>query len=75
MIAVRLPGVQVPRKKPGPKPQPSGRLEVKIELMVAPDWKERVERAAQAVGLTMSGYIRLAVSERMARDPVQPPKE
>jgi hypothetical protein len=39
----------------------------KIELRAPADWVAKVEHAAAALGLSVSAYVRLAVSERMER--------
>ena len=41
---------------------------VRIPLDVRPPVKEQIKRAADAAGMTVGAYIKLAVSEKMARD-------
>ena len=41
---------------------------VRIPLDVRPPVKEHIKRAADAAGMTVGAYIKLAVSEKMARD-------
>src|SRR4051812_5966295 len=53
------------RKTEKPSPDPNfGR----IELQAPPEWIDELDRAAAAVGLSRSAYIRLACNERMADD-------
>lgn len=40
----------------------------RIELRALPEWVQRVTTAASRYGLSVSAYIRLAVTERMEQD-------
>jgi len=40
----------------------------RIDLRADPEWVVRVEAMARRFGLSLSAYIRLAVSERVERD-------
>jgi hypothetical protein len=60
------------RKRPNPRRD-------LIQLRADPAWIDRVNAAAEALGLSLSAYIRLAVNERMnrtaAEQPPQPPPQ
>lgn len=43
----------------------------RLYIRVDPDWLEKVKAAAEALGLDLSAYVVLAVSERMRKDQVQ----
>jgi hypothetical protein len=45
----------------------------RIDLRADPDWVARVAAAAERFGLSVSAYIRLAVTERMERDEASQP--
>ncbi len=42
--------------------------QARINLMAEEGWVRRVERAARAMGLSLSAYIRVACNEKMKRD-------
>jgi hypothetical protein len=64
-MSVTLTGPSVAKKKV----KPSGRIELRAEL----EWIARVERQAERFGVGLSGYIRLAVAERLERDEATDP--
>jgi len=46
-----------------------------IQIRAEPEWIDRVNAAAEALGLSISAYIRLAVNERLQRTAAeQPPR-
>jgi len=46
-----------------------------IQFRAEPEWIDRVNAAAEALGLSLSAYIRLAVNERLLRTAAeQPPR-
>jgi hypothetical protein len=49
---------------------PRGRIEFQAPL----EWIDRVERQATRLGLNISTYIRLAVTERLERDEAAEPE-
>ena len=55
-------------KTPHHEPANRGR----VDLRADPEWLTRVEDHAARLGLNVSAYIRLAVSERMQRDDSEP---
>ncbi len=57
------PRLDVADRKPGKNP-PRDRIDLRAE----PEWIARVAAAAERFGLSVSAYIRLAVSERLERD-------
>ncbi len=60
-----LPRVAKPRPKPDQEPEPPiGR----IELQADPKWIAKLDKAAAALGLSRSAYIRLACNRLMASD-------
>jgi hypothetical protein len=75
MVAMAASGISgmAPRRR-GPDSGPRDRIDLRAE----PEWISRVEAAARRFGISLSAYIRLAVSERMERDaasqPPLPPK-
>jgi hypothetical protein len=57
----------VAKRQSRPRQEPPDTRD-RIDLRVTPAFRERAERIAESLGLSLSAYIRLAVSERMARD-------
>jgi hypothetical protein len=43
-------------------------MTARVDLRADPDWLAQVEEAGRRLGLGISAYIRLATSERLARD-------
>lgn len=63
---------RVARKRP-PRPPQQAEHDAdppfdRIELQAPLGWAEEVDKAAAALGLSRSAYIRLAVNERMTAD-------
>ena len=70
MTSGLLPERVVPKRKQDPPQKP---IQVdppfgRIELQAPADWIEELDRAAAAVGLSRSAYIRLACNRLMAED-------
>lgn len=63
-----LPGLERPlaRKKPDPPPTPEGRD--RIDLRADPALIVRIQRQATRHGLSISAYIRLAVTRLLEHD-------
>jgi hypothetical protein len=49
-------------------------MTARIDMRAEPEWVAAVEEAGRRLGLNVSAYIRLATSERLARDGLTPPK-
>lgn len=47
----------------------------RVDLRAEPEWIARVAAAAERFGLSLSAYIRLAVSERLERDEAGQPRK
>jgi hypothetical protein len=62
----------VPKKK-----KPSAVPRDRIDLRGDPEWIRRADFAARSIGLNLSSYIRMVVTQRMEQDgvPKNPPKE
>jgi hypothetical protein len=45
----------------------------RLEVRAEPEWIARVFRAAERFGLSLSAYIKLAVTERLERDEATAP--
>jgi hypothetical protein len=54
-------------RKPSSEPQMEAPFD-RIEFQAQPEWVRDLDRAAEAVGLSRSAYIRLAVSKLVAAD-------
>ena len=44
------------------------RKDVRINLMVERSFSRKIEKAAQALGLSVSAYLRIAAIEKMKKD-------
>ena len=44
----------------------------KIEVRAEPEWVDRVQRAAAALGLSASAFARMVLTQRMDQDGVPP---
>lgn len=42
--------------------------EVRVNILAEKSWHKRVEKAAVAMGLSLSAYIRIACNEKIRRD-------
>lgn len=60
----------MPRKKPQPKDATRGR----IDLRADPEFVARVQSQADRLGMSLSAYLRMAVTERLERDEASQPK-
>jgi hypothetical protein len=58
----------VAKKKPTASTPPRDR----IDLRADPEWTARVQAQADRLGIALSAYIRMAVSERLERDEDRP---
>jgi hypothetical protein len=56
------------RKRPNPKRD-------LVQFRAEPEWIDKVNAAAELLGLSISAYIRLAVNERMQRTAPEPQEE
>lgn len=64
-----------PRKTAkAPREEPDEQRD-RIDLRADPEWIVMAKRAAKRMGLGLTAYIRLATSERMVRDGLNPPEE
>lgn len=60
----------VPRKPPRKSDEPT---RDRIDLRADPDWVARIERQAERHGISVSAYIRLAVTGRLESDEATDP--
>ena len=63
----------VARKKPDPEPAPEARD--RIDLRAEPAWVARVIRQAERLGISVSAYIRAAVSRQLEKDEATEPRK
>jgi hypothetical protein len=72
MKTVEAPERTVAKKKPTTPHEVSQPQEPltgdRIELQAPPDWVKRLDRAAAALGMSRSAYIRMACNRQMSAD-------
>ncbi len=56
------------KRKPPETPRPGEPPFDRVEFQAPPEWVEQLDAAAGAVGLSRSGYVRLACNKLMQAD-------
>ena len=57
-----------------PKRKPKGEPRDRIDLRAEPEFVARMQAQADRLGLSLSAYIRLSVTERLERDEATSPR-